>query len=71
VACTGAQFCGVGLIETKGRAITLIDRLEAKYNIPDTVRIHWSGCPNSCGQSQVGPLVLSSLSSLPTTIEEG
>ena len=53
VACTGAQFCGVGLIETKNRAVKLVERLEAAYDIPETVRIHWSGCPNSCGQSQV------------------
>lgn len=58
VACTGAQFCGVGLVETKNRAIELVEKLEAAYAIPDTVRIHLSGCPNSCGQSQVADIGL-------------
>lgn len=58
VACTGAQFCGVGLIETKTRAIDLVEKLEAAYDIPQTVRMHFSGCPNSCGQSQVADIGL-------------
>lgn len=58
VACTGAQFCGVGLVETKTRAIDMVEKLEAAYAIPDTVRIHFSGCPNSCGQSQVADIGL-------------
>lgn len=58
VACTGAQFCGVGLIETKTRAIEMVEKLEAAYDIPQTVRMHFSGCPNSCGQSQVADIGL-------------
>nr|AET85053.1 nitrite reductase [Nannochloropsis sp. W2J3B] len=58
VACTGAQFCGVGLVETKTRAIELAEKLEAAYDIPQTVRMHFSGCPNSCGQSQVADIGL-------------
>lgn len=58
MACTGAQFCGVGLVETKNRGIELVEKLEAAYDIPDTVRIHFSGCPNSCGQSQVADIGL-------------
>lgn len=53
VACTGAQFCGIGLVETKNRALRMVEALEGAYDIPQTVRMHWSGCPNSCGQSQV------------------
>lgn len=58
VACTGAQFCGVGLVETKNRALDLIERLEARYQLPHMVRLHFSGCPNSCGQSQVADIGL-------------
>ncbi len=58
VACTGAHFCGVGLVETKNRAIELVEQLEAAYDIPQTVRVHFSGCPNSCGQSQVADIGL-------------
>jgi len=53
VSCTGSQFCGFGLVETKGRAVAVAAELEAQLDIPQTVRMHWTGCPNSCGQAQV------------------
>jgi ferredoxin-nitrite reductase len=56
VSCTGNQFCPVAIIETKNRALELIEQLEADLNVPQPVRIHWSGCPNSCGQPQVADI---------------
>ena len=53
VSCTGSQFCGFGLVETKNRAVEMCNKLEAELDIPKAVRIHWTGCPNSCGQAQV------------------
>ena len=50
VSCTGSQFCGVAMIETKNRAMAIAAKLEQQLDIPATVRIHWTGCPNSCGQ---------------------
>ena len=58
ISCTGAQFCGLALIETKNRAMKIIDELERNLEIPSLVRIHWTGCPNSCGQAQVGDIGL-------------
>ncbi|WP_448563352.1 ferredoxin--nitrite reductase [Trichothermofontia sp.] len=58
VSCTGAQFCNFALIETKNRALGMIQALEAELNIPQSVRIHWTGCPNSCGQPQVADIGL-------------
>ncbi|CAN8064702.1 unnamed protein product [Agarophyton chilense] len=58
VSCTGAQFCGLALIETKNRAIALADELERAVHVPRDVRIHWTGCPNSCGQVQVADIGL-------------
>lgn len=58
VSCTGAQFCNFALIETKQRALALIRELEAELEIPKSVRIHWTGCPNSCGQPQVAEIGL-------------
>jgi len=58
VSCTGAQFCNFALIETKNRALAMIQALEAELNIPRSVRIHWTGCPNSCGQPQVADIGL-------------
>ena len=58
VSCTGAQFCNFALIETKNKAVDLIRQLDAELNIPRGVRIHWTGCPNSCGQPQVADIGL-------------
>jgi ferredoxin-nitrite reductase len=32
--------------------------LDEELEIPHSVRIHWTGCPNSCGQAQVGDIGL-------------
>jgi ferredoxin-nitrite reductase len=58
VSCTGSEFCGFAIIETKNRALALIKELEAELDIPKSVRIHWTGCPNSCGQPQVADIGL-------------
>lgn len=58
VSCTGAQFCNFALIETKNRALAMSRALEADLELPRPVRIHWTGCPNSCGQPQVAEIGL-------------
>ncbi len=58
ISCTGAQFCNFALIETKNQAVATIQELEAELTLPCTVRIHWTGCPNSCGQPQVADIGL-------------
>ena len=58
VSCTGAQFCNFALIETKNRALALIKEIEAEMEFSQSVRIHWTGCPNSCGQPQVADIGL-------------
>ena len=58
VSCTGNEFCGFALIETKNRALDLIKELDAELEMPKPVRIHWTGCPNSCGQPQVADIGL-------------
>ena len=44
------QFCGLAVIETKNRAMAMVEKLEQQLDLPKKVRIHWTGCPNSCGQ---------------------
>merc|ERR1712232_1190073 len=56
VSCTGAQFCGLALIETKINAEAIAKKLEEKVIVDKPVRIHWTGCPNSCGQAQAGDI---------------
>jgi len=56
VSCTGSQFCNFALVETKNRALALAQEVEAEMELPNSVRIHWTGCPNSCGQPQVADI---------------
>jgi len=58
VSCTGAQFCNFALIETKNRALAMIKALEEDLTFTNPVRIHWTGCPNSCAQPQVADIGL-------------
>ncbi len=58
VSCTGAQFCNFALVETKNQATALIKEIEAEMDCPQPVRIHWTGCPNSCAQPQVADIGL-------------
>jgi ferredoxin-nitrite reductase len=58
ISCTGAQFCNFALVETKNRALALTKALDEELDLPRPVRIHWTGCPNSCGQPQVADIGL-------------
>ena len=46
------QFCGVAIIETKNRAMAIVRKLEEQLDFPKPVRMHWTGCPNSCAQAR-------------------
>jgi sulfite reductase (ferredoxin) len=51
VACTGTEFCKLALTETKAFARGLVDDLEARLpGFGEHLKIHVTGCPNSCGQ---------------------
>jgi ferredoxin-nitrite reductase len=58
VSCTGAQFCNFALVETKQRALAIAQTLDQRLDTPQRIRIHWTGCPNSCGQPQVADIGL-------------
>ena len=58
VSCTGAQFCGLALIETKAPAESTARELQKRVTVPKALRIHWTGCPNSCGQAQAADIGL-------------
>ncbi|ELR98602.1 ferredoxin--nitrite reductase [Gloeocapsa sp. PCC 73106] len=58
ISCTGARYCNFALIETKARALALAQELDQELDLPQRVRIHWTGCPNSCGQAQAGDIGL-------------
>jgi ferredoxin-nitrite reductase len=48
VACPGTDYCGLALIETKGRALAIARSLEQRVRVNKPVSIHWSGCPSAC-----------------------
>merc|ERR1719409_295627 len=58
VSCTGAQFCPLAMIETKAPAEKIIQALEERIVSPKPLRIHFTGCPNSCGQVQAADIGL-------------
>ncbi|MGD1860114.1 MAG: ferredoxin--nitrite reductase [Leptolyngbyaceae cyanobacterium] len=58
VSCTGSKYCNFAQIETKGRGVAIAQQLDEQLHIPQRVRIHWTGCPNSCGQAQAGDIGL-------------
>jgi len=59
VACTGSEFCKLALTETKSFARWLVDALEARLPGFDRhLRIHVTGCPNSCGQHWIADIGL-------------
>ena len=58
VSCTGAQFCGLAMIETKNNAENIAQAVDERVECDRDVRIHWTGCPNSCGQVQAADIGL-------------
>lgn len=56
VACTGNQFCGQAIIETKARAMKVTEEVQRLVSVTRPVRMHWTGCPNTCGQVQVADI---------------
>ena len=59
MACTGIEFCKLAIVETKARAMDLIDELERR--LPDftaPVTINVNGCPNSCARIQTADIGL-------------
>ena len=59
VACTGSEFCKLALTETKGFAAGLVDELERRLpGFEEHVKLHVTGCPNSCGQHWIADIGL-------------
>jgi ferredoxin-nitrite reductase len=58
VSCTGNAYCSFALIPTKGTAQVVLEELEQRLELPQAVRMHWTGCPNACGQPYMGQIGL-------------
>jgi sulfite reductase (ferredoxin) len=57
VACTGSEFCKLALTETKSFARWLTEQLDERFpNYQEQLRLHITGCPNSCGQHWIADI---------------
>jgi sulfite reductase (ferredoxin) len=59
MACTGIEFCKLAIVDTKQRAMRLVDELERRFPDIDTpITINVNGCPNACARTQVADIGL-------------
>ena len=59
VACTGTEFCKLAITETKGFTRWLVDELEERLpEFDQQLKLHVTGCPNSCGQHWIADIGL-------------
>ncbi|MDE1175234.1 MAG: nitrite/sulfite reductase [Edaphobacter sp.] len=59
IACTGTEFCKLAIAETKAFNKWLVAELEDRLPAFDQqIRIHVTGCTNSCGQSWIADIGL-------------
>ncbi|MGI9157915.1 MAG: nitrite/sulfite reductase, partial [Marmoricola sp.] len=59
MACTGIEFCKLAIVETKQRAIDLVEELERRFPDLDTpISVNVNGCPNACARTQVADIGL-------------
>jgi nitrite reductase (NADH) large subunit len=60
VVCTGNDYCGLALIDTKRHALEIARELERRTEGKklQPLTVHWSGCPAGCGLHQVATIGL-------------
>lgn len=63
MACTGIEFCKLAIVETKNRAIALIDELDQRLadineRLEQPITLNLNGCPNACARTQVADIGL-------------
>ena len=61
IACTGTEFCGLAITETKNRMVRYARWLKDNVELPeglDEFHIHLSGCTASCAQPQIADVSL-------------
>ena len=59
MACTGIEFCKLAIVDTKQRALDLVEELERRFPDLDTpITVNVNGCPNACARTQVADIGL-------------
>jgi sulfite reductase (ferredoxin) len=59
IACTGTEFCKLAIAETKGFTRWLVEEMEERLpQFDQQLKLHVTGCPNSCGQHWIADIGL-------------
>jgi sulfite reductase (ferredoxin) len=59
VACSGTEFCKLAITETKAYSRWLVEELEERLpGFDQHLKLHVTGCPNSCGQHWIADVGL-------------
>jgi sulfite reductase (ferredoxin) len=59
IACSGSEFCKLAITETKSFSRWLVEELEERLpGFEQHLKLHVTGCPNSCGQHWIADLGL-------------
>jgi sulfite reductase beta subunit-like hemoprotein len=59
ISCTGIEFCNLAVTETKEVGRRVSRQLEERFpGATRNIRIHFSGCPNNCGQNAIADIGL-------------
>ena len=59
IACTGTEFCKLAITETKSYTRWLVEELAERLPAFDQqLKLHVTGCPNSCGQHWISDIGL-------------
>jgi sulfite reductase (ferredoxin) len=59
IACTGTEFCKLAITETKGFSRWLVGEMEERLpGFDQQLKLHVTGCPNSCGQHWIADIGL-------------
>jgi sulfite reductase (ferredoxin) len=57
IACSGTEFCKLAITETKSFSRWLVEELEERLpEFDQPLKLHVTGCPNSCGQHWIADL---------------
>jgi len=57
VACSGTEFCKLAITETKSFSRWLVEELDERLpGFEQHLKLHVTGCPNSCGQHWIADL---------------
>ncbi len=56
ISCIGNEFCNMAVVNTKKVAKEVAEYIDEKSIVETPIRIHYTGCPNACGQKQTADL---------------